>query len=891
MRSGEPSTAQLILGAVEAEDMDAVIERTFLDFDAYYVIVSAVDALHEPLFAFPSSPQARDLLISLAGIRDQLGRTPDPDISAALSTAIAILTSAKASNSEALVAQAYFCLALCYTALPFEDDSDRQEENQFSAIQCLKQSLAYAARTNNTSAFTLVQSFLGEVYLRMPRGSEEEAKFHLGYAVKYFRPLIESPPPGVSGDALSRNHLGIGLSDLLLPARLPGSRLSSVLEHCSHAITDSVSRPQSALRRTLKHTLIGMEYYRYMLTRDKSALRQSANHLDEALNTLPREGFQRLRCRLATNLGNVWMCLEEWTNAHSAYRLALDWSPDARGLANPFRLERDSELTRNCAFCEAILGNPDVSLRTANTGRATMIQRGFLEQLAASSGSAAEESSYQDARLALRRTQAMFAGSRPASGSLLAEIAHDGLPVIQLFEHGAAEGSRAPEAAGEYLGIARELRDTAQNMSALMDELSHHLPVLGNLPLSANWSIAGMIDADQAVIVPITTPSGTAVILATAKGLSTVLLRELTSHNLRAFVGQGWPKSFGFGPSMRDQISFGYLGAYHSRDELDDQWTIGLDETLRVIGEAFWAHILPHLAETITNIVVIPNGLLSILPMAAAYIGGSGDKKRPVLADRAVSCLPSLGCLALAKMSASRREERSLCCVVNPERDAALEGTKLEADAIRRLFVRSVTLVGRQATRAAVLRGTSGFSYIHIASHAFYDWQNVGRSGLRMSDAAITVNDIWSGIWDLRNARLVVLSACETGMIDVYSEASSEMPGLPGALLLAGVPGVVGTLWPVDDLATALVMSRFYEEHIVEGHGISDALRHAQNWLRQVTLIEVELTAAALGQRIVKRAKLLRANVSNDRRSKEPVGDIQPFQAPLFWAPYVCFGQ
>ncbi len=59
--------------------------------------------------------------------------------------------------------------------------------------------------------------------------------------------------------------------------------------------------------------------------------------------------------------------------------------------------------------------------------------------------------------------------------------------------------------------------------------------------------------------------------------------------------------------------------------------------------------------------------------------------------------------------------------------------------------------------------------------------------------------------------------------------------------LAAGAAGVVSTLWSIDDFATALLMSRFYE--LLREDTFSDpgeALRGAQLWLRSVTWAEEE---------------------------------------------------
>jgi CHAT domain-containing protein len=61
-----------------------------------------------------------------------------------------------------------------------------------------------------------------------------------------------------------------------------------------------------------------------------------------------------------------------------------------------------------------------------------------------------------------------------------------------------------------------------------------------------------------------------------------------------------------------------------------------------------------------------------------------------------------------------------------------------------------------------------------------------------------------------------------------------EVISLPSGLIQAGVMGVVSSLWPVNDLSTALLMGEFYRRHLEEGDGIAEALRGAQLWLRDL---------------------------------------------------------
>src|SRR5262249_16292753 len=59
-----------------------------------------------------------------------------------------------------------------------------------------------------------------------------------------------------------------------------------------------------------------------------------------------------------------------------------------------------------------------------------------------------------------------------------------------------------------------------------------------------------------------------------------------------------------------------------------------------------------------------------------------------------------------------------------------------------------------------------------------------------------------------------------------------EYVGLPSGFLFAGATCVVASLWSVPDLATAVLMGRFYANWRERGLHIGAALREAQRWLR-----------------------------------------------------------
>ena len=127
----------------------------------------------------------------------------------------------------------------------------------------------------------------------------------------------------------------------------------------------------------------------------------------------------------------------------------------------------------------------------------------------------------------------------------------------------------------------------------------------------------------------------------------------------------------------------------------------------------------------------------------------------------------------------------------------------------------------------------------------------------------LTVGALLDARGSLGAPRLAVLSACETGLYDAASNPD-EFVGLPAAFLELGAAGVIGSLWQVEDRATALLMARFYELHIDEGLSPPAALKQAKAWLRDAT--NRELTAYA--QTAMKKARAGGANAGPCRQSR-----------------------
>jgi CHAT domain-containing protein len=106
-----------------------------------------------------------------------------------------------------------------------------------------------------------------------------------------------------------------------------------------------------------------------------------------------------------------------------------------------------------------------------------------------------------------------------------------------------------------------------------------------------------------------------------------------------------------------------------------------------------------------------------------------------------------------------------------------------------------------------------------------------GANQLRSGDDDGILTAMEASGLDLRGTRLVVLSACETGVGKVTN--GDGVYGLRRALVIAGAESLMMSLWPVDDAATRDLMAGYYAR-LSAGKPRSAALREVQRELQRV---------------------------------------------------------
>ncbi|WP_155752732.1 CHAT domain-containing protein, partial [Scytonema sp. UIC 10036] len=104
--------------------------------------------------------------------------------------------------------------------------------------------------------------------------------------------------------------------------------------------------------------------------------------------------------------------------------------------------------------------------------------------------------------------------------------------------------------------------------------------------------------------------------------------------------------------------------------------------------------------------------------------------------------------------------------------------------------------------------------------------ESVEKNHLLDFSTCLTLGNFFERNFELDQCRLVVLSACETGLID-FTNTSDEYISLPSGFLYAGSVSVVSSLWTVDDLSTAFLMIKF-SQNLSANLSVTLALQQAQ---------------------------------------------------------------
>lgn len=181
--------------------------------------------------------------------------------------------------------------------------------------------------------------------------------------------------------------------------------------------------------------------------------------------------------------------------------------------------------------------------------------------------------------------------------------------------------------------------------------------------------------------------------------------------------------------------------------------------------------------------------------------------------------------------------------VTTTEQFSALAAVEAEISQIKATLPDSATFLNEAFTqqRLQTELEKEPVSILHIATHAQFGYDSNDTfliTGEKDADNSynrpLRINELYRLIRQLSPERpplsLLTLTACETA-----AGSERDALGLAGVAVQAGVESAVASLWQVDDLATAELITRFYH-YLGEGFSRSTALQMTQKkWIESQT--------------------------------------------------------
>ena len=662
--------------------------------------------------------------------------------------------------------------------------------------------------------------------------------------------------------ALTQNNLANAYAERIRGER--ADNLEQAIAHCEQALTVYTHTAFPERWARIKNNLAGVYTGRIRGERADN-LERAIAHGEQALTVYTLDQFPADHQRTQRNLGNLYFAERNWAVAHKAYAAAI-----AVG---------------------------DVLLTTAYTEVGRRAEVGETDRLhAAAAYSLLRLERAEEALLALEQGKTRLLAEALALGNAdlnalpedQRQVMHAARQTVRELEAEMRLPANTPARRGDRI-LAEALYQTRTALQKLIETIRttrpDFMPTGLDLP-----NLLRLIPLGGVLVSPLVTTQGGAVFVL-PHGTDRVMeshviwLDDLTDEVMVELLLQGTADTAKLG---------GWLGAYFNRDSDRQRWL----ETIETTGQSLWKLLLGPVHERLRElglhegdpVILVPQGGLGLLPLHAAWREADG-KKRYFLDDYTVSYAPSGYALQISqrRIQEPRRQQHTLLAVVNPTADLAF--TPMEGEAVSALFdpsARQILMEGA-ANSSAVIAQSPGRSYLHFSCHGFYNWEDAMRSGLILADGtALTLSEIIARL-DLSAARLVTLSACETGLTDIR-QSPDEYLGLPAGFLQAGAPAVLSTLWAVNDRSTTLLMVHFYRRHLLDGLQPSAALRQAQRWLRDTTNAEKAAYFEAL---LLESADSDMTSDSADELYKTLVlakPDARDFDHPFYWAAFTYTG-
>jgi CHAT domain-containing protein/Tfp pilus assembly protein PilF len=226
-----------------------------------------------------------------------------------------------------------------------------------------------------------------------------------------------------------------------------------------------------------------------------------------------------------------------------------------------------------------------------------------------------------------------------------------------------------------------------------------------------------------------------------------------------------------------------------------------------------------------SNLIVIPNQSLHFLPFQALM----NNKGEYLVQKFNLVYSPSASVFIVCNDRVIKTGSKFMGMALSDVAvgtNVGLPGTEDELKKILPLFPDNIATFGKQSTETFARRNAGNYNILHFATHGSYNYRQPLYSYLLFppsedDDGKLNVYEVFE--MNL-NAKLVTLSACETGLGNISQ--GDELTGLSRAFLFAGSSSVIVSLWSVADYPTAILMTNFYR--YLSDHSMQESLTMAQ---------------------------------------------------------------
>lgn len=599
-------------------------------------------------------------------------------------------------------------------------------------------------------------------------------------------------------------------------------------------------------------------------------------------------------CRKTSrNLADLYFTEGAWEAALSAYQTAVAAGKRLyeAGLfleGKAVEIAQNATLYHNAAFSAVCCGKKDEALRILENGKTQLLKEALRVRVPRPANVPDEDwCKFEQTQKEVRKNQA----------DEINEI-NQRSDRMQASLHTAMNGVQVAHAAKDAADKA--IRQVRRSAPGFLEEMS--IQAIQNV----------VSDETTSLLTFCITKQGSFGFIVSQGDIQVVDIRKFTQADLRRLFVEwdahggavgGWLGAYASLKEAYNQLLEAYNRLFYEQTytnlkQAQEQfqatrvvWQATIINTLTELSQRLLAPMLDALNSHIKRIILLPTAELFTFPLHAAPLPSTASTR--VCDHYQVSSIPSIEVFNATQARITQDVEHELYAVIDTDPGRPLVFAQIERIVITSLFKNSQVDEKWNATKQRVIKGMREKPYVHFSCHGEYNWNDPPASGLVLVDSCLTLADLQHGDIDLSSARLVTLSACETGITDVVQGSAEEYVGIPAGFILAGVPCVVSSLWSVEEFSTALLMMEFYRRH-VKGQSIVEALWEAQCWLRHLTRDGVVAWAREIYELIEDKSQVGDRNafvaLFQEELQKGDYPEDPPFDHPYYWAAFFVAG-